>query len=212
MREEELSGEDEVDRGSPIGLPKGERRSVVVLDACVLFAAAPRDLLLELGAIGAFQPKWTEDIHAEWMRGLRRARPDIPPERLEALRRAIDGSVPDCLVRGHLPLVSKLALPDASDRHVLAAAIRCKADLVVTFNLKHFPTRSLADHGVRAVTPARLAVSVFERAPAAVCEAVRRMRARLRNPPHTAESLLDLLARRGLPRASEALRPHARRL
>ncbi len=207
-----MTGEDAIDHGSALGLPDGERRTVAVLDACVLFAAAPRDVLLELAGAGAFHPKWTEEIHSEWMRGLARARPDIPRAKLEALRCAIDAAAPDCLVRGHLPLVPKLSLPDRTDRHVLAAAVHCNADLIVTLNVRHFPSSILAAHRIGAVTPDRLVASMFERSPSVVCGAVRRMRARLRSPPCSALALLDLLARHGLPESARLLRPHASRL
>jgi hypothetical protein len=123
------------------------RGLLAVLDACVLFVAVPRDVLLELGAAGLYWPKWTEQIHAEWMTGLSRARPDISPAKIDALRRAIDASAQDCLVDGYQPLISGLSLPDVDDRQVLAAAIHCHADLIVTFNTRDFPRVGLHPAG-----------------------------------------------------------------
>jgi hypothetical protein len=51
----------------------------------------------------------------------------------------LDLAIPDGLVNGHETLITGLRLPDANDRHVLAAAIRCNASVIVTFNEKDFP-------------------------------------------------------------------------
>ncbi len=50
---------------------------------------------------------------------------------------------PDANVEGYEELILSLSLPDPDDNHVLAAAIRCKADVIVTSNLKHFPKEYL---------------------------------------------------------------------
>ncbi|WP_340615190.1 hypothetical protein [Xenorhabdus thailandensis] len=55
----------------------------VVLDACVLYPARLRDLLMHLGLAGLYQPKWSATIQGEWKRNLLKQRPDIKPEMLE---------------------------------------------------------------------------------------------------------------------------------
>jgi hypothetical protein len=69
----------------------------VVFDACVLYSAPVRDLLLNVAETGLYRPGWTETIHEEWTRKLKRRRPDLPVERIERTRLEIDKSVPDCL-------------------------------------------------------------------------------------------------------------------
>jgi hypothetical protein len=59
-------------------------------------------------------------------------------------------AVPDCMVDGFDDLIAGLSLPDADDRHVLAAAIRAGAQSIVTCNLKDFPAETLAPYGVEA--------------------------------------------------------------
>ena len=61
--------------------------------------------------------------------------------------------VKDSLVSGHLDLVPILTLPDPADRHVLAAAIFGRAEVIVTFNLKDFPRSILTKHGVEPQHP-----------------------------------------------------------
>ena len=50
-------------------------------------------------------------------------------------------------------LIEVLDLPDPDDRHVLAAAIKVNAQLIVTRNLKDFPPKTLAQWGIRPKSP-----------------------------------------------------------
>jgi hypothetical protein len=47
---------------------------------------------------------------------------------------------PQALVYGYQPLISQMD-NHPKDRHVLAAALACKSDYLVTFNLRDFPRR-----------------------------------------------------------------------
>jgi hypothetical protein len=116
---------------------------IVVYDACVLYPATLRDVLLRLARRGLFRAKWTEAILDECFRSLTDNRPDLAPAALARTRRLINESVADCLVEGYESLISSLTLPDPGDRHVLAAAIRSQAQTIVTFNLKDFPEEVL---------------------------------------------------------------------
>jgi predicted nucleic acid-binding protein len=107
-----------------------------VLDANVLHSYPLTSLLLELAEARLFRPAWSADIHAEWMRSVQAARPDIAQAMLERRRAAMDAALPDACVAGYQRLIAALTLPDPDDRHVLAAAIRAKAQVIVTFNEK----------------------------------------------------------------------------
>lgn len=91
-------------------------------DACVLYPAPLRDLLMHLARTDLYRARWTAEIHAEWITAILRTRPELA-ERLNRTRALMDGSVDDCLVTGHSDLTDRLALPDPKDRDVLAAAI-----------------------------------------------------------------------------------------
>jgi PIN domain len=95
---------------------------------------------------GLFRARWTADIHREWMEAVA-AKAGIDIARLEKTRRLLDASVPDALVSGYEGLIPALQLPDPDDRHVLAAAIRCGASAIVTFNERDFPADELAKYG-----------------------------------------------------------------
>jgi len=60
----------------------------------------------------------------------------------------MDAHVLDALVYGYEHRIESLALPDPDDRHVLAAAIECRASLIVTWNIKHFPADYLKSFGI----------------------------------------------------------------
>ena len=110
----------------------------VVYDACVLYPAPLRDALMRLALTDLFKAHWTDHIHDEWINALLRAKKHSPDSLLRA-RELMDRHVRDAKVYGYEPLIEGLSLPDPDDRHVLAAAIRCNANAIITFNLKDFP-------------------------------------------------------------------------
>ncbi|MES1250216.1 MAG: PIN domain-containing protein, partial [Chitinophaga rupis] len=115
--------------------------TTALLDANVLYPAPLRDYLLHLASLGVYEPIWTDSIQDEWIRSLIKVRPDISRAALVATQRAIDKAFPGSNVAGHESLIDNLSLPDPDDRHVLAAAIKGGAQIIVTANLKDFPTK-----------------------------------------------------------------------
>jgi len=126
---------------------------VVLYDACILYPAPLRDLLMYLALSDLYQAKWSARIHEEWIRNLLASRPDLSPEKLERTRQLMDTHVRDALVEGYEDLIESLELPDPDDRHVLAAAIKGKADFILTFNLKDFPETALSPYNIEAQHP-----------------------------------------------------------
>ena len=168
---------------------------VAVFDACVLYPAPVRDLLMHLSVTGLFRARWTDRIHEEWIGAVLRNRPDLTREQLQRTRELMDVAVPDSLVAGYEGIESTLDLPDANDRHVLAAAIKCGAGTIVTYNLKDFPDAVLAPFGLCAQHPDEFLEHAYDLDPVAVFKAVSDARAALRNPPVTAEGFLDIYRR-----------------
>ncbi len=99
---------------------------IVLYDACVLYPAPLRDLLVRIAKTGIVRARWTDAILDECFRSILEQRPDLKPKALERTRELMKQAVPDCLVTGFETLVEGLSLPDRDDRHVLAAAIRCR--------------------------------------------------------------------------------------
>ncbi len=179
---------------------------VVVYDACVLYPAPLRDLLIRLGASGVVRSRWSETILDECFRNIAKQRPDLPPESLTRTRVLMTRAVADGLVKGFEPLIADLVLPDPDDRHVLAAAIRCGAQVIVTFNLKDFPSETLAAFEVEAQHPDEFVLDLIDLAPAAVTKVVTEQAAALKNPPRSVGELLDVLLQQGLVQSVAKLR------
>lgn len=124
--------------------------------------------------------------------------PDLRPEQLRRTRTLMDRSIPDCLVTGYEGLIDPLKLPDPNDRHVLAAAIRCQAGVIVTYNLADFPQAVLDPYGISAQHPDAFVGHLFDLSPAAVCAAVRDQRLALSRPVRSVRELLDTFLSLGL--------------
>jgi hypothetical protein len=177
-----------------------------LFDACVLYPAPLRDLLMHLALTDLFRAKWTDEIHDEWIRNVLENRPDLSREQLERTRDLMNAHVRDCLVTGYEELVPALTLPDPDDRHVLAAAIRCGAETIVTYNLADFPAEPLSGHGIEAQHPDDFIAGLLELAPHDVCLAAKRQRASLKNPPKTVDEFLATLEAQGLAQTVSAFR------
>jgi hypothetical protein len=171
----------------------------VIYDACVFYPAPLRDFLVRLALTELFRARWTETIHEEWIASLLAKRPDLSRAHLEHTRDLMNKAVPDCLIEGYEPLIAALTLPDPDDRHVLAAAIRARAEVIVTFNLKDFPPAALEIYGVEAQHPDEFVTHLLDLNAAAVCGVVRDQRRSLKNPPKKIAECLDTLERQGLP-------------
>lgn len=178
----------------------------VVYDACVLYPAPLRDLLMHLALTDLYCARWSEQIHDEWICSLLSQRPDLKPEDLFRTRELMNAHVRDCLVSGFEHLIASIELPDPDDRHVVAAAIVAGADLIVTFNERDFPANQLARYNLAAQHPDDFILDVLDLHPARVCEAVAAHRRSLRNPPKSADEYLDTLLRQELTQTVAALR------
>lgn len=121
------------------------------MDTNVIYPLWIRDLLMWFAHYELYTPKWSSNICQEWIAVM--VRKGI--EESEALKRAdkINLAFPDALVKDYEPLIGLLTLPDLDDRHVLAAAIKVNADLIITNNLKDFPEEYLLRFGLKAKTP-----------------------------------------------------------
>ena len=115
-------------------------------------------------------------------------------------------AIPDVLVQEYQSLISGLKLPDPDDRHVLAAAIRSGAQVIVTKNLKDFPASALERYDIAAQDPDEFVTHMIDLAPAAVVRVVTELASSRRKPPSTVEMILDRLAEQDLPQSIALLR------
>lgn len=179
----------------------------VVYDACVLYPAATRDLLIRLGQTGVFRARWTERIVDEALRSLAADRPDLDPARIRRTGELINAAVRDCLVTGYEQLAESLTLPDPDDRHVLAAAVRAGAQVIVTNNLKDFPHEALDPFGVEVQTPDAFVRHLVDLDAQVVARILVEQAAALKKPAMSVWQLIERLTGSGLVEAMAAVRP-----
>lgn len=164
---------------------------------------------MHLALVEVFQAHWTTEIHAEWTRNVLENRPDVRASDLQRTRDLMDFHVFDALVTGYEPFIPALSLPDPNDRHVLAAAIHCRANVIVTFNLRDFPRATLQDYGIEALHPDDFVLRLLDFDSSAVCLAARRQRQSLRNPPKSVAEYLSTLEAQSLTQTASRLRQFA---
>jgi hypothetical protein len=177
-----------------------------VLDANVLYPFRIRDALLRFAEAGLFRARWSSAIMDEWRRNLLKNRPDLKHS-VDAQIAAIHRAFPESCVEGADGLIESLDLPDADDRHVLAAAIRTGAEHIVTENLRDFPEEKLDPFGITAVSADDFLSSTFELYPVEALAALRAMRTHYKNPPFTPSEFIFDLQAKGLPKLASLLKP-----
>ncbi len=177
-------------------------------DANVLYPSELRNLLMHLALTGLFRAKWSAAVHEEWISSLLRNRPDLTREKLERTRMLMDKHAAGALVTGYEDLIPGLQLPDPNDRHVLAAAIRGRADVIVTMNVRHFPARLIAPFGIDAQHPDEFILHLLDLAPGLVVAAAQTHRESLKNPTKSVAEYLETLERQGLTQTASVLREY----
>ncbi|MEU8616974.1 PIN domain-containing protein [Streptomyces sp. NPDC048623] len=180
---------------------------VAVYDANVLYPSTLRDVLIRVAQAGMVQAKWTDQILDETFRNLKANRPDLDPKRLDRTRELMSGAIRDVLVKGYEPLIEILDLPDPDDRHVLAAAIKSKAQVIVTSNLKDFPADKLATWDVQAIHPDAFIEAQVDLSPRKVYGVLTQIAEDWDRPPNAVVAdVIDSLEREGLVASAAALR------
>lgn len=177
-------------------------RYAAVLDACALVPIALADTLLRLAEKGLYRPLWSERILTEAQQATREIHPGISVDKRYADMRE---AFADALVTGWEPLEHGITLPDADDRHVVAAAIRAGAQAIVTFYLRDFPAVSLSPLGLEAVGPDAFLLDQLDLSPPTVLQAITEQAGQTTQPRLSPSELLILLGRAGVSGFAEQL-------
>lgn len=180
----------------------------VLYDANVLYPAPLRDILIQLAMTGLYRAKWTNRIHEEWIRNVTKNRPDLSREFLDKTKNLMNKAVLDCLVNNYEALEHGLKLPDANDRHVLAAAIVAGCDVIVTFNIKDFPSAELDKYSIEAQHPDDFLMHLTDLSYTQFCSAFKLTRERLKKPPKSKDEYLETLYKQGLTKTVFFLKEH----
>jgi predicted nucleic acid-binding protein len=163
---------------------------IVAVDANALFPFTLRDTLLRAAAADFYQLRWSNEILDEMERNLV-STGTMPADKAARLRATMERFFPEAMVTGYEPLIAAMQ-NDMKDRHVVAAAVKAGAQVIITENLKDFDP---LPEGVEAQSPDEFLCNLFDLDAEGFTEMLREQASDLQNPPVTFEELLDRLAR-----------------
>jgi len=174
-----------------------------VLDTNVIYPIEIRDLLFWFAHFELYTPKWSIHIFDEWIEVMRRK--EVPEEVIAKRVEKANKAFPDALVNNYEGLIKSLDLPDLKDRHVLAAAIKTNANIIVTNNLQDFPKEILDSFGLSAKSADDFLTDIIDLNPDTAVEAFRRLVMNRRNPDLDEYEVLDALRKNGLKQTADYL-------
>jgi predicted nucleic acid-binding protein len=168
----------------------------VVLDTNVIYPVIIRDLLFWFAHYDLYTAKWSNHIFDEW----KKVRKEKGVSEEEANKRAgkANQAFPDALVLNYEALISQLTLPDENDCHVLAAAIKTNANLIVTNNINDFPEEYLQSFGISAKTADDFLTDIIDLNHEQAVAAFKEMVLNKRNPKLDEFEVLNQLRKVGL--------------
>jgi|SaaInlStandDraft_3_1057020.scaffolds.fasta_scaffold38506_1 hypothetical protein len=179
---------------------------IVIYDSCILHPPTFRTLFIELAMTELFQAKWTNEINQEWKNSVLKKNPNITQEHVDKVEKDLGVAVPNYLVTGYENLIHSISdMPDINDRHVLAAAIRCNAEAIVTQNLKDFPKEILSKYDIEALSADTFISLQFGFSKEKVISAIKESRKWVRSKP-SPEEYLQSLKKKGLTKTVAFLR------
>lgn len=182
--------------------------AVAVLDACILYPFHLRNIVVQAAVDRLVEARWTDAIHDEWMRSLATDAPTIPVERLRITRRLMNKALPMATVDGYEAHIPDVNLPDRNDRHVVAAGIAAGASVVLTWNLRHFPTKELKRFGLRRETPDAFLSGLYDDDPALMIGSLANARRNLTSSRVPAAGFVDILESQRLVELAKRARRH----
>lgn len=165
---------------------------VALLDANVLYPVWLRDALLRIAETGVFQVRWSERILDEAQRNIKANRPDLEPSAVDKTFEDMKEAFEDAMVTGYENLEPSMT-NHPKDRHVLAAAVVGRADVIVTENLNDFPAEACDAYNVEVQHPDVFLSNQWELDEESMVEAIEQWLEDLSNPPLTLEELLQKL-------------------
>jgi predicted nucleic acid-binding protein len=170
--------------------PPAEGSESAFLDANVLRGQLTTDIVLTLAESGVLDPFWSQGVIDE----MRRNRPTgVTEARIDRRIAAMNSFFPVAMVSGHDGLIPKMPA-DPKDRHVLAAAVHSRCDVLVTDNLKDFSPPMAGPYAMRVEKLSQFLVRKLQERPDLVVPAMQYMVMRNQRDPRTMEVLIDKMA------------------
>lgn len=172
-------------------------------DTNVLYGALLNDLILELADRGLFRPLWSQDVLFELGKNLVKHGEDsaLVQKRIGTMEHYFA----DAMVRGYEDLIPTMT-NDEKDRHVLAAAIRGGAEVLVTFNLRDFPEPSVERFDLEIVHPDDFLLDQLDLYHSVTLRALVEVVESYNSPAMTMDDYLIALIRAGVPKFAETAR------
>ena len=165
-----------------------------------MYPVTVRDLLLWLAHYDLFTPKWSKHIFDEWAKVMRAKGVD---EKEVSKRIAVPNlAFPDAMVVNYEALIRTVNLPDEKDRHVLAAAIKVNANVIVTNNLKDFPREYLSVFSLSAKNADDFITDIIDLNPQQAMKAFKEMVLHRVKPDQDEFEVLDYMRNNGLTKAA----------
>ncbi len=176
-----------------------------LLDANVLYPQYLNDALLRLAYAGVYQVQWSEKILEEMARNVKSKRPEALPTSIDRRVKMMKEAFPEAMITGYEALIPQMT-NDEKDRHVLAAAIVGRADVIVTSNVKDFPPFSCTPYGIDVQPPDKfLCYQWHLREPEYLTAILEEWASTLSAPPLTLEQLLEEHLARSAPQFCETV-------
>jgi len=187
-------------------------RFTAFVDACVLASALKRNLILSLAEAELYRVRWSQRVIDETEQAIARMLVDrgVPDAKERAGRacKTMTRAFDDAMVEQYEALQrGLLALPDPGDAHVLAAAVKTRADVIVTDNLKDFPAELLEPYGIEPKSADDFVADAIDLHRDTALMAIERMRLRFRRPPKSPQQLAAALRREGMAQTAELIKP-----
>jgi predicted nucleic acid-binding protein len=180
-------------------------RPIALVDSCVLHSACCRDLLIQLDIDGLLRLRWSKQILLEVEYSVLRRRPDLSSTQLRRTFALMNQTCPYALTESDIDLIGNKTLPDPNDNHILASALQAHAQIILTFNLKDFPSTILSTYGIKAAHPDNWFVSLHHNRPSELKSCTEKCRGRLRAPALSPKEYKAELKRAGLPHLSSLI-------
>ena len=171
-------------------------RFTAVLDTNVIYPVIIRDLLFWFAHYDMFTPKWSNHIFDEWKEVMERK--GVAHRELKKRVQKANDAFPDALVQNYEGLIESLRLPDEKDCHVLAAAVKINAHVIVSNNVKHFPEKILNSYGLKIKSADDFLTDIIDLNPVTAIEAFREMVLNKKNPDLDEDEVLNRLRKNGL--------------
>lgn len=159
----------------------------------MLFGILPTDLLITTAGQGLYRAHWTEEILAEAKRNVLLKRPNLDAGDVNRRFEQMIKAMPEAMLDAPAPELVAAMTNDPQDRHVLAAAVSIRAEVIVTENVRHFKPEACQAHGVEALTLDQFVSDLISLDLLEVWQAIEAMARRRQRPPETPRDICEAL-------------------